>query len=145
MGKTEHTPTTETEQMHLLGVICLASEIIAPYFPMRTFVYRNPLHGLERLHFDEAVRLGEWFLEGKGYLSSKMYRDYFHSGRILLKDIDAALSPYAEDKQVVVWGKPISHLEVLRACMLNPIVPSQDRPFKEDNCKRLKKCRDRFV
>jgi uncharacterized protein YbcC (UPF0753/DUF2309 family) len=128
MEKVE-TPTTETERMRLLGLIRLAGEIIAPFWPMRTFVHHNPLHGLERLPFDEAVRLGDGFLGGKGYLSGERYRDYFHSGRILLKDIDAALSPYAEDKQVVVGNQPIRHIEVLRACLLNPTDQSQDISF----------------
>ena len=143
MEKVEQMPITrrgrtpETFRMRLLGVIRLASEIIAPYFPMRTFVHHNPLHGLERLHFNEAVSLGEWFLGGKGYLSGEMYRDYVRLGRILPEHIDAVLVPYAKDKQVFVGNQPIRHIEVLRACMLNPInpfaggAPPQDKSFIE--------------
>jgi uncharacterized protein YbcC (UPF0753/DUF2309 family) len=39
--------------MELRALIRLASEIIAYYWPMRTFVHHNPLHGLEDLHFEE--------------------------------------------------------------------------------------------
>jgi uncharacterized protein YbcC (UPF0753/DUF2309 family) len=45
---------------------------------MRSFVHHNPLRGLEHLHFEEAVRLGNQFLGGKGYLSNQMFREYLH-------------------------------------------------------------------
>jgi uncharacterized protein YbcC (UPF0753/DUF2309 family) len=119
MEKVEQTQTSATERMRLLGLIRLASEIIAPYWPMRAFVHHNPLHGLERLHFDEAVRLGEWFLGGKGYLAGSIYRQYFHSGRILPAHLDAALRPLAQNKSVSVWDNPISHFDTLRACLIH--------------------------
>ncbi len=118
MEKVTSLTATETERMQLRGLIRLASEIIAPYWPMRTFVHHNPLHGLERLPFEEAVQLGNRFLGGEGYLTGAAYRDYFHSGRIQKEQIDAALLPYAQDKQVVVGNNPIRHLEVLRVCLL---------------------------
>ena len=40
---------SETERMELRRLVRLASEIIAYYWPMRTFVHHNPLHGLEDL------------------------------------------------------------------------------------------------
>ena len=44
-------PYSETQRMQLRGLIRLSSEIIAYYWPMRTFVHHNPLHGLEDLPF----------------------------------------------------------------------------------------------
>ncbi len=58
---------SETERMQIRGIVLLASEIIAPYWPMRTFVHHNPLHGLEHLHFEEAIQCGKQFLGGNGY------------------------------------------------------------------------------
>ncbi len=40
--------------MELRTLIRLASEIIAYYWPMRTFVHHNPLHGLEDLPFEQG-------------------------------------------------------------------------------------------
>ena len=55
-------PYSETQRMQLRGLIRLSSEIIAYYWPMRTFVHHNPLHGLEDLHFDEATRRAQQLL-----------------------------------------------------------------------------------
>ena len=60
----------ETRRMELRGVIRLAGEVIAQYWPMRTFVHHNPLHSLEYLPFEETVRRGKQFMGGNGYLPS---------------------------------------------------------------------------
>jgi len=111
-------PYSETERMRLRGLVRLAGEIIANYWPMRNFITRNPLHGLEHLPFEKAVRQGEQILGAKGYLSGDLYRDYLRSGRIIPEQIDAALRPLASDKYVRVGEEQITHLAVLRACML---------------------------
>jgi uncharacterized protein YbcC (UPF0753/DUF2309 family) len=38
------------------GLILIAGEIVATYWPMRTFVHHNPLHGLGDFQFEDAVR-----------------------------------------------------------------------------------------
>ena len=107
--------------MQLRGLIRLSSEIIAQYWPMRTFIHHNPLHSLEYLHFEEALRRGQQFLGGKGYLASELFRRYLRSGRILPKHIDAALAPLVHEKHVVLGHGRASHLEVLRTCLIQGI------------------------
>ena len=72
----------ESKRMELRGVVRLAGEVIAQYWPMRTFVHHNPLHSLEYLPFEETVRRGKQFMGGSGYLPSEVYRHYLRSGRI---------------------------------------------------------------
>lgn len=112
---------SETQRMELRGQIRLSSEVIGQYWPMRTFVHHNPLHSLEYLHFDEAVKRGEQFLGGKGYLSSDIFRGYFRSGRILPHHLDAVLKPLVLDKHVVLGDRRVSHGDVLRACLTQGI------------------------
>jgi uncharacterized protein YbcC (UPF0753/DUF2309 family) len=46
-------------------IVLNASEPITPFWPMRTMVAQNPIHGFEYLPFDQAVRKGlEWELSG---------------------------------------------------------------------------------
>ena len=85
----------EARRMELRGTIRLASEVIAQYWPMRTFVHHNPLHSLEYLPFTETVRRGHQFLGGNGYLPGDVYRRYLKSGRILVRHIDEALAALA--------------------------------------------------
>ena len=61
-------PDIETRRMELRGIVHLAGEVIAQYWPMRTFVHHNPLHSLEYLPFEETVRRGKQFMGGNGYL-----------------------------------------------------------------------------
>ncbi|HET6466215.1 MAG TPA: DUF2309 domain-containing protein [Nitrospiria bacterium] len=117
----------DTQRMRLRGVILIAGEIVAPYWPMRTFVHHNPLHGLEDLHFEEAVRRGRRLLGGSGYLSNELFRDYHRSGRILPNQIDAALRPLAQDIRVTLGNRKVTHFEVLRAELLHGIgVPADE-------------------
>ena len=90
----------ESKRMELRGVVRLAGEVIAQYWPMRTFVHHNPLHSLEYLPFEETVRRGKQFMGGSGYLPSEVYRHYLRSGRIRPEHLDAVLGPLAQHTRV---------------------------------------------
>ena len=107
-------------------MIRLSSEIIAYYWPTRTFVHHNPLHGLEVHPFDEAVGRAQQLLGGKGYLANELFRDYVRSGRILPRHLDLVLRPLAQDQSVKLGERTVTQLEVLRACFLYKIDPPAD-------------------
>ena len=108
--------------MQLRGLIRLASDVVSYYWPMRTFVHHNPLHGLEVLRFEEAVQLANKTLGGQGYLSNAVFRDYVRTGRILPRHLDVVLKPLAQLRQIRLGIREITHLEVLRACLLGEAV-----------------------
>jgi len=117
----------DTQRMHLRGLILIAGEIVATYWPMPTFVHHNPLHGLEDFHFDDAVRRAGELLGGRGYLPNALYRDYLRSGRIRPEHLEAALAPLARDDSVTIAGRPVTHGDVLRAHLQHGITsPSDD-------------------
>jgi uncharacterized protein YbcC (UPF0753/DUF2309 family) len=123
--------------MELRGVVRLAGEVIAQYWPMRTFVHHNPLHSLEYLPFEETVRRGKQFMGGNGYLPSHQYRAYLKSGRITIEDLDGALTPLACDAQVVIGPRKVTHAEVLRVCLTEglcePAVEPLDAELPDDS------------
>src|SRR4026208_2461043 len=119
----------ETRRMELRGVIRLAGEVIAQYWPMRTFVHHNPLHSLEYLPFTETVGRGRQFLGGNGYLPGETYRRYLKAGRILVSHIDEALGPQADDKDVDLGPCRISHREVMRACLTHGLCVPMSEPL----------------
>ena len=49
---------------------------------MQIMVSQNPMHGLEYLPFDQAVRKGLHLLGGRGYLPNSEYRAFYRAGRI---------------------------------------------------------------
>ena len=129
MEPIDHSIDIETKRMELRGVVRLAGEVIAQYWPMRTFVHHNPLHSLEYLPFEEAVRRGQQFLGGNGYLPSHLYRGYLRSGRIQLGHLDAALTPLVHDKHVTIGSRTVSHGEVLRACLAEGLCTPIEEPL----------------
>ena len=113
--------------MELRALIRLSSEIVAYYWPMRTFVHHNPLHGLEELHFEEAVKQAGQLLGGKGYLSNEIYRGYFRSGRIVPRHLDLALRRRVQDKRAELAAREVSQFDVLRAHLLQSLsAPTHD-------------------
>ena len=75
-------PLTSKEREQLRHVIIQASKPIAQFWPMKTFIHHNPIHGLEPLPFDQAIREAKYLLGGNGYLSNEEYRQCYRTGRI---------------------------------------------------------------
>ncbi len=59
---------------------------------MRTMVAQNPIHGLEYLPFDQAVRKGKDLLGGNGYLANEEYRQFYRNGRITKESFERAFA-----------------------------------------------------
>lgn len=119
----------ETRRMELRGVVRLAGEVVAQYWPMRTFVHHNPLHSLEYLPFEDTVKRGEQFLGGRGYLHGNVYRQYLRAGRILPQHLDAAAAPLARDEHAMIGLHRIAHREVLVACLAEGLCSPVDEPL----------------
>ncbi|MBM3274112.1 MAG: DUF2309 family protein, partial [Candidatus Sericytochromatia bacterium] len=122
------TTTLDSRRMELRGVVRVAGEVIASYWPMRTFVHHNPLHGLEHLSFETAIQLGKTFLGGAGYLDGAVYRDYLRAGRIQEAHLATALSPHTRDDAVMAGRCRIAHAEVLRACLTHGLCEESRNP-----------------
>lgn len=119
---------TDADRMRLRGLIVPAGEIIATYWPMRTFVHHNPLHGLESLPFDQAVTEARDRLGGRGYLSNEKFRDFYRSGRIRPRHLEEALEPVVCRMNTVMIGeRKLSPVEILRAHLLSGLTaPAAD-------------------
>jgi hypothetical protein len=66
----------------LSAQIANASETLAPYWPLRSFIAVNPLRGLEHLPFEQAVADGNGLFGGHGYPSDALAADALADGRI---------------------------------------------------------------
>lgn len=116
---------TDAQRMELRSYVQVAGEAIAQYWPMRTFIHHNPLHGLEHLHFEEAIRRATQLFGGRGYLHNGLYRRYFQAGRIRREDLEASIESLAADKQVVVGGRQTTHRDVLLASMVHGVTETE--------------------
>lgn len=98
---------SQEERDKVRQIVLDASEPIAPFWPMRTMVAQNPIHGLEYLPFDQAVRKGKELLGGNGYLSNKEYRQFYRNGRITKESFERAfirVGPCLEEQVSVEIG-----------------------------------------
>ena len=116
-----------TKKDDIKEIVHRASVVIAHYWPMTGFVHHNPIRGLEIHPFKEAVKLGERFVKGRGFLTNEQYRDLLTAGRIDTKHLENAISSRAKDEHLEIAGKKISNLEVIRTHLLLGITaPSND-------------------
>jgi uncharacterized protein len=119
----------ETRRMELRGIVKLAGEVIAQYWPMRTFVHHNPLHSLEYLPFEETVRRGKQFMGGNGYLPGEVYRGYVRAGRISIEHLDATLKSLVREAHVTIGSRRVSHGDVLKACLTDGLCAPTVEPL----------------
>jgi uncharacterized protein len=110
------------ERERLRHQITEACEPIAPFWPMKSFVHHNPLHGLEHLSFDRAIREAKRLLGGSGYLSNREYRQLYREGRITDAGVRRALQrvgPRIHTQTLVQVGlRQIGPPDVLRLHLL---------------------------
>ena len=121
-----HQSNVDPKAKALREMVAQSSSVIAHYWPMRSFVHHNPLRTLETFHFEEAVRMGKRFVGGDGYLSNETYRQFVQSGRIKPAHVDAALRPLGEREDAPLGSQAVSHVDVLRAHLLNGITAPAD-------------------
>jgi len=118
------------EQVAIRELVHRSSDVIAHYWPMRSFVHHNPLRGLEVLPFEDAIRRGKTFVGGSGYLPNEVYRKHFRSGKILKQDLDDAVSARetgTTDTQVAIGTKQVRQFDVFLAHLLTGITaPARD-------------------
>ncbi|MGH7409431.1 MAG: putative inorganic carbon transporter subunit DabA, partial [Candidatus Methylomirabilales bacterium] len=102
-------------------------EVLSGRGPIITFVHENPIHGLQHLPFDWAVREAQRLLGGQGYLSPEAFRRLSAGGRITRTDLLRALKaqvPHLVTRPPIEGrGKQVEAREVLLAHLLHGITP----------------------
>ncbi len=81
-------------RLKIRSMIHMAAESIPNFWPMRTFIHHNPLHGLEHLDFETAVRQGEQLFHGRGFLSRGEYQRYDAEGRVCEASLKASIADF---------------------------------------------------
>ncbi len=80
-----------TDALKLRAMIYVAGEPIAFFWPMRNFIHHNPLHGLEGLAFEDAVKRGETLFRARGFLKRQDYQRYRAEGTINEAELHAGV------------------------------------------------------
>jgi uncharacterized protein len=89
------------QKLKIRTMIYVAAEPIPFFWPMRTFIYRNPLYGLERMPFPEAVEKGARLFHGRGFLRRADYQRYLHQGKVDQAALVARVEAFAAGREPV--------------------------------------------
>lgn len=68
--------------LKIRSMIHMAAEPISFFWPMRTFIHHNPLHGFEHLEFSKAIAEGKKLFHGRGFLKRSQYQTYLAEGKV---------------------------------------------------------------
>ncbi|MCB1876569.1 MAG: DUF2309 domain-containing protein [Chromatiales bacterium] len=89
------------KQLKIRAMAYVAAEPIPYFWPMRAFIHHNPLHSLEHLPFEDAVRRGEHLFHGRGFLTREVYQNYLRQGKIGADQLAEQVSAYLQDRDPI--------------------------------------------
>jgi uncharacterized protein YbcC (UPF0753/DUF2309 family) len=92
------------QHLQIRSMIYVAGEPIPYFWPMRSFIHHNPLHGLEHLPFVKAVAKGTQLFEARGFLRRSQYQQMLAEGNIrpeaLREEVDRFVDKYPDSPGV---------------------------------------------
>jgi uncharacterized protein len=113
----------------LLADVSRAAEIIAPLWPLTSFVAVNPLLGLQSLAFDDATAVARRWLRARTHLTLAAFREAHARGAITDADLRRAIievdSKLASQPSVEIGERTVDAVEIVR---LDLLVGPDDKP-----------------
>jgi len=123
---TDSHPAIPANHSGLVATIHAAAALLPAQGPITSFVFLNPLQGLEHLPFDEAVQQGADLLGCEPYLSEERYAAKREAGRIGPHDLEAVIREELGPLADLAVG-PSGTIRDLRQLMLeHPLLNGSD-------------------
>lgn len=85
-------------RLKIRGMAYVAGEPIPYFWPMRSFIHHNPLHGLEHLPFTEAVETGARLFGAKGFLARREYQRLLAAGKVDRRELAAQVDTFLKGR-----------------------------------------------
>jgi len=90
--------------------------------PIKDFVHRNILQGLEQEHFVDALKKVNKLTGAQGFMPIEDYRSYYQQGRITEVDLEFVLK---QDKslnsETKIANSQISYADIYKIALLKPL------------------------
>jgi uncharacterized protein YbcC (UPF0753/DUF2309 family) len=88
-------------RLKIRSIIHVAAEPIPYFWPMRTFIHHNPLHGLEHMPFEQALKLGSKLFHGRTFLPRVMYQEYLRAGKVESETLQIGIAKFLGERRSV--------------------------------------------
>ena len=127
-------------KLWIRSLVNVCAEPVPFFWPMRTFVHHNPLHELEEMEFEEAVRLGEKLFRGRGFLDREDYQYLMDRGKIDEGKLKERIEEFLNREEIDGIGLPLVDLvfELMRdKRALRPKENEIDRNIPDDLVSRF--------
>lgn len=116
--------------------VATASRLVAPAWPLTSFVAVNPLHGLEHLPFDAACAQARRWMRARTHLPLTAYREARLRGAITDGHLRAAIARRDPivllESPVVVDGRPVEPIDIVLLDLVDGPVTTADGPANDD-------------
>lgn len=89
------------KKLGIRAMIYVAGEPIPFFWPMRSFIHHNPLHGLEHHPFYRAVDSGQRLFHGRAYLPRHLYQRYVQQDRMDRRALTAEVAAFVAAREPV--------------------------------------------
>ncbi len=88
-------------RLRIRAMVHMAGEPIPFFWPMRTFIYHNPLFGLEHLPFADAVREGQRLFRARGWLPRSLYQRYLARGHVDVETLERQVERFLSQQPTI--------------------------------------------
>jgi len=95
-------------RLKIRAMVHIAAEPIPFFWPMRTFIHHNPLHGLEHLPFEQAAQQGATLFHGRAFLPRHLYQRCHGEGKVHRESLSAAIADFVASREPVA-GIDLQH------------------------------------
>ena len=89
------------QKLSIRSMIYVAGEQIPFFWPMRTFIHHNPLHGLENLPFEQALQEGRRLFHGRVFLRRPIYQRYIEQDKVDSDDLTAQVAAFVAEREAI--------------------------------------------
>ena len=107
---------SESAELKVDDLVSHCAHLLPGQRPLEAFVHHNTLHAFEHLPFEEAVEEAARIFNAQPYMAEEAFRERWRSGRILDRDLDAAIALRVPLSQVEQHGVPLR--EAVKSLML---------------------------
>jgi len=120
------------QKLKIRAMIYVAGSPVPFFWPMRSFIHHNPLHGLEHLPFPEAVEKGSKLFHGRAFLPREDYQRYLSEGEVDQKELEKLTTNFAANIETLPGIDLQQWLMTLLTKLKNPVMQTTSIANVED-------------